>query len=332
MSLFDRITKDGKTGNLSNGFGISMLLTCVIILCFVILEYLWYVELVTILVQFAFFFFFTFVSIFVCVEWFVDREQKKKEELQNEEIEHLKSMEVYRREFFAEVSHELRTPIFAVQGFIHTLIEGAVDDPEVRDKFLQKAQKSADRLSNLVNDLLVISQIEAKEIEMKMRRFHIYDLVQEVMESLEQKLTKKGRNLEFKLEANNHENTLVLADRERIYQVISNLLDNSIKYGAQQGEIHIFMKTDAVGRMLISVSDDGPGIEKEYQEYIFRRFYRVDKSRSREKGGTGLGLSICKHFMEAHGQSIWVESTPGKGTTFTFSLKIVEQDSDENQG
>ncbi|MBX7241579.1 MAG: cell wall metabolism sensor histidine kinase WalK [Bacteroidia bacterium] len=329
MSLFDRIVKDGKTENLSNGFGISMLLTGVILACFVILEYLWYKETITLLVQIAVFFFFSFVSIFVCVEWFVDREQKKKEELKNEEIEQLKSMEVYRREFFAEVSHELRTPIFAVQGFIHTLIDGAVDDPEVRDKFLQKAMKSADRLSDLINDLLIISQIEAREIEMKIRRFHIYDLVLDVMESLEHKLTKKGRVLSFKIESNHHENTVVLADRERIHQVISNLLDNSIKYGNQQGEILVSLKEDSKGKMLVSVTDEGPGIEKEFQEQIFRRFFRVDKSRSREKGGTGLGLSICKHFMEAHGEHIWVESTPGKGTTFTFSLRIVEINQDD---
>lgn len=278
--------------------------------------------MITVLIQFCIFFIVTFLSLFLCIEWFVEREQKKTEQLQKEEITHLKNMEIYRREFLADVSHELRTPIFAVQGFIHTLIDGAVDDLGVRDKFLNKAMKSADRLSNLVNDLLIISQIEAGEIEMKMRRFHIIDLLEEVAESLEHKLTKKGRNIAFAMDIGDNEETIVVADRERIYQVVANLLDNAIKYGNPHGKISIISRKISSQKLQVSISDEGRGIEKEHLEQLFRRFYRVDKSRSREKGGTGLGLAICKHFIEAHGESIFVESVLAKGTTFSFTLKI----------
>ena len=236
------------------------------------------------------------------------------------EVTKLKDMEAYRREFLGEVSHELKTPIFAIQGFIHTLIDGAMDDPRVRKKFLKKAMKNSDRLSNLVEDLLVITQAESGEMEVRVRRFQIVELIQDVLDSFEYKFTKKNRNIQYNILENSHQSSFVLADEERIRQVLTNLIDNAIKYGDQEGTVKISLSSDEE-KIYVSVEDDGPGIEEEHLEKIFRRFYRVDKSRSREKGGTGLGLAICKHLMSAHGEKITVESVVGKGTTFTFSLK-----------
>jgi len=238
------------------------------------------------------------------------------------EIRKLKDLEAYRREFLGEVSHELKTPIFAIQGFIHTLIDGAMDDERVRKKFLKKAMKNSDRLSNLVEDLLIITQAESGEMEVKVRKFLIYDLIIDVLDSLEYKFTKKKRNIRYRVEDNGHRKVYVLADRERIQQVLTNLIDNAIKYGNPDGEVVIRIHTK-MDKVLVSVKDDGPGIEEEHLDKIFRRFYRVDKSRSRERGGTGLGLAICKHLMSAHGEQINVESKVGVGTTFTFSLKKV---------
>ncbi|MEM6628899.1 MAG: HAMP domain-containing sensor histidine kinase [Bacteroidota bacterium] len=236
------------------------------------------------------------------------------------ELTKLKDMEAYRREFLGEVSHELKTPIFAIQGFIHTLIDGAMDDHRVRKKFLKKAMKNSDRLSNLVEDLLVITQAESGEMEVRVRRFQITELIQDVLDSFEYKFTKKNRNIQYRFQDNSYSETFVLADEERIRQVLTNLIDNAIKYGNQEGTVRISLGSDEE-KIYVSIEDDGPGIEEEHLDKIFRRFYRVDKSRSREKGGTGLGLAICKHLMSAHGEKITVNSTVGEGTTFTFSLK-----------
>ena len=237
-----------------------------------------------------------------------------------QEVTKLKDMEAYRREFLGEVSHELKTPIFAIQGFIHTLIDGAMDDPRVRKKFLKKAMKNSDRLSNLVEDLLVVTQAESGEMEVRVRKFQIMDLIREVLDSFEYKFTKKNRNITYSLHENSLGNAYVLADEERIQQVLTNLIDNAIKYGSREGNVKISLHSDEE-KIFVSVEDDGPGIEEEHLDKIFRRFYRVDKSRSREKGGTGLGLAICKHLMSAHGEKISVESKVGEGTTFTISLK-----------
>ncbi|RMG21956.1 MAG: sensor histidine kinase, partial [Bacteroidetes bacterium] len=263
------------------------------------------------------FFIFSFVSLVAALEWFVFRKLKNLQILNEREIRKLKDMETYRREFLGEVSHELKTPIFAIQGFIHTLIEGAVNDERVRMKFLKKAMKNSDRLSNLVEDLLIITQAESGEMEMRIRKFGIYELVRDTLDSLEYKFTKKKRNVAYHINANGLERAMVLADRERIQQVLTNLVDNAIKYGDQEGEVEISLE-DAGEKILVHVKDRGPGIEEEHLDKIFRRFYRVDKSRSRDKGGTGLGLSICKHLMEAHGEKVWAKSEVGKGTTFSF--------------
>ncbi|MEL6250887.1 MAG: HAMP domain-containing sensor histidine kinase [Bacteroidota bacterium] len=267
------------------------------------------------------FLFITFLSLVMTLEWLVYRRLKSLQLVNQREIKKLKDLETYRREFLGEVSHELKTPIFAVQGFIHTLMDGAIDDEKVRMKFLKKAMRNADRLSSLVEDLLIITQAESGEMEMKIRKFRIYELIIDVIESLEYKFTKKNRNISFRLVSNGHEDTYVLADRERILQVLTNLVDNAIKYGDSEGEIQVAL-TSEENKMYVSVADEGKGIDKEHLDKIFRRFYRVDKSRSRDKGGTGLGLAICKHLLKLHGEQITVESSPGSGTVFTFSLKM----------
>jgi len=267
------------------------------------------------------FLFITFLSLVMTLEWLVYRRLKSLQLVNQREIKKLKDLETYRREFLGEVSHELKTPIFAVQGFIHTLMDGAIDDEKVRMKFLKKAMRNADRLSSLVEDLLIITQAESGEMEMKIRKFRIYELIIDVIESLEYKFTKKNRNISFRLVSNGHEDTYVLADRERILQVLTNLVDNAIKYGDSEGEIQVALTAEE-NKMYVSVADEGKGIDKEHLDKIFRRFYRVDKSRSRDKGGTGLGLAICKHLLKLHGEQIKVESSPGTGTVFTFSLKM----------
>ncbi len=266
------------------------------------------------------FFFVTLLVLVAVLEYLVFRRLKSLQLVNQREIKKLKDLEAYRREFLGEVSHELKTPIFAIQGFIHTLMDGAVDDMRVRNKFLKKAMKNSDRLASLVDDLLVITQAESGEIETKIRRFPIYELVSDVVESLERKFSRKSRNITCIVEANGLEGQDVLADRERIEQVLTNLVDNAIKYGNPQGTIRIELRLRN-DKLEISVIDDGPGIDPEHLEKIFRRFYRVDKSRSRETGGTGLGLAICKHLLKLHGETISVSSQLGEGTSFIFTLK-----------
>ncbi|MCB0856290.1 MAG: ATP-binding protein, partial [Bacteroidetes bacterium] len=174
--------------------------------------------------------------------------------------------------------------------------------------------------SNLVEDLLIITQKKSGEMEMKIRKFPIYDMARDVVDMLEYKFTKKNRNISCKIISKVQEEAMVLADRERIQQVLTNLIDNAVKYGSVDGDVKIILEPKEE-KILISVEDTGPGIEKQHLDKIFRRFYRVDKSRSRDKGGTGLGLSICKHLIKMHGEQIYVESEPGKGTRFSFTLK-----------
>lgn len=269
------------------------------------------------------FFLISFIALVLTLEFFVYSKLKSIKIISEREIKKLTELEAYRREFLGEVSHELKTPIFAIMGFIDTLLDGAINDEKVRVKFLKKAGKNAERLSNLVNDLLTITQIESGEIHINIRPFRVYDMVTEVVDSLDQKFTRKKRSITCKVIDNGQIRTQVLADRERITQVLINLVDNSIKYGDQEGDIIISLERED-NLLYITVADNGPGIEEEHIDKIFRRFYRIDKSRSRDKGGTGLGLAIVKHFLEAHGSGIEVTSEVGKGTTFRFPLKIVE--------
>jgi two-component system phosphate regulon sensor histidine kinase PhoR len=240
-------------------------------------------------------------------------EQKQKE------IDELKRLQALRREFLADVSHELKTPIFAAQGFIHTLLDGAADDENVRDRFLQKAARSLDGLDTLVQDLITISQLEKGVIKMEKRVFDIIELSAEVLEQLEHTAALRHVKLHFYYDAETE--LPVFADPNRIRQVIINLLDNAIKYGRENGNIWLTLK-DGKKKMTITVRDDGAGMAKEHHNRIFERFYRIDKSRSREATGssTGLGLAICKHIVEAHRSVLAVTSEIGHGTTFKFKL------------
>lgn len=235
------------------------------------------------------------------------------------EIEMLQQNEVYRKEFLQNLSHELKTPIFAIQGYVDTLINGALDNPEVNKKFLQSTSRNIDRLVNLVDDLDAISKLESGEQLLLKDSFVIQDLLKEVYESLSMKadekqikcIIKKGCELPL----------TVFADKEKIRQVFINLVDNAIKYGKQHGTIESsFYKVDGA-RILIEISDDGSGISEEHLHRIFERFYRTDLARSRKVGGSGLGLSICKHIIEAHGQTIHVRSKTDVGSTFGFTLQ-----------
>ncbi len=237
-------------------------------------------------------------------------------ELKQKEIDELKKLEAFRREFIADVSHELKTPIFAAQGFVHTLLDGAVNDKAVRIKFLKKAAKSLDGLDALVQDLLILSQIETGQIKMHFESIDLVKLTEEVFEQLEEKAKK--RNIRLRLEADNRP-VWVYADWQRIFQVMSNLVSNAIKHSYEGGEIVVFFE---VGKKNVTthVRDYGEGIPPEHLPRIFERFYRVDKSRSREKGGTGLGLAIVKHILENHNTRAEVKSEPGKGSDFSFRL------------
>lgn len=234
-----------------------------------------------------------------------------------EEIDHLKKLADFRKEFIGNVSHELKTPIFNIQGYIHTLIDGALEDPDVNIRFLKKASRSADRLCDLVEDLISISQLEAGELKMEYERFDINALVRDVYEQLEYR--SKERGIELTIKEGCNVPFFVYADKYRIRQVIVNLVVNSIKYG-NEGGTTTAAYYDMDENILIEVTDNGDGITQEHLPRLFERFYRVDKSRSRDAGGTGLGLAIVKHIIEAHKQTINVRSKTGVGTTFAFTL------------
>ena len=237
-----------------------------------------------------------------------------------DEIEQLKKSDSYRREFVGNVSHELKTPIFNIQGYILTLLDGGIDDPAINKEYLFRAEKNITRMVAIVEDLEVISQLESGELKLNFENFDIVALTLEVIESLEIKAKKKSIKLFI---AENYEHSInVEADRERIRQVMVNLMDNSIKYNNENGTTKIsFFDMDE--NILIEVTDNGIGIDVQHIYRIFERFYRVDKSRSREQGGSGLGLAIVKHIIEAHNQAINVRSTVGVGTTFAFTLKKI---------
>jgi two-component system phosphate regulon sensor histidine kinase PhoR len=236
----------------------------------------------------------------------------------SKEIEDLKKLEQFRKEFLANLSHELKTPIFNIQGYVHTLLDGAMDEPEVMKHFLERTAKSIDRLNNLVDDLDEISKIERGEVAMIKEIFDITQLVKEVFESMELKAVKQGISLSVK--KGFEKPFFVHADKEKIRQVITNLIDNSIKYGTLNGETTASYY-DMDDNILIEITDNGIGISEEHLPRLFERFYRIDKHRSREQGGTGLGLAIVKHIIEAHEQTINVRSTVGVGTTFAFTLQ-----------
>jgi len=236
-----------------------------------------------------------------------------------QEIDHLKEAELYRKEFLADISHELKTPIFSAQGFIYTLLDGAIDDPEIALKFLKKAAKSLDGLNGLVNDLITLSQMENGVISMRPEHYDLSAQVTEIMEMLENKAEKRGATIRW--DKKTDRNVWVYADRNRIGQVVINLLENAIKYGNENGEVVVGLDVEK-DQVQVAVRDDGPGIAGEHLKRIFDRFYRVEKSRTREKGGSGLGLAIVKQIVEAHQSKIAVTSRVGKGTLFQFKLKV----------
>lgn len=249
----------------------------------------------------------------------INREISSFAKSKEKEIEELKERENFRREFIADVSHELKTPLFAAQGFVHTLLDGAIHDKEVRKKFLKKAAKSLDALDLLVQDILTISQIESGEIKMHFENFDMREMCAEILEQLEEKAEKKG--IELKMSKKYREPIIVRGDYRRIYQVMINLTTNAIKYTKKGGQAKISFKEVDENKIRITVIDNGRGIPESDISRIFERFYRVDKSRSREKGGTGLGLSIVKHILESHDSEIFVESEFKVGSKFYFELK-----------
>lgn len=245
-------------------------------------------------------------------------------ERRQQEFDELKRLQVLRREFLADVSHELKTPLFAAQGFVHTILDEEDEedgmDPATRRKFLQKAASSLDALDTLVQDLVTISQLEKGVIRMRRQRFDLVLLVREIFELLEQQAQRRGTTLElFPLPLVEQE-LFVSADRNRIRQVLVNLIDNAIKYGREH-DGHVVVKlTPSRSGLRVSVRDNGTGIAPEHQARIFERFYRIEKSRSRAAGGSGLGLAISKHIVEAHKSTIHIRSVIGEGTTMEFKL------------
>ena len=240
----------------------------------------------------------------------------------SKEIEDLKKLEQFRKEFLANLSHELKTPIFNIQGYVHTLLDGAMDEPEVMKHFLERTARSIDRLNNLVDDLDEISKIERGEVSMVKEIFDITQLVKEVFESME--LKAQTKNVSLSIVKGFDRPFFVHADKEKIRQVITNLIDNSIKYGSETGETTASFY-DMDENILTEITDNGIGISEEHLPRLFERFYRIDKHRSREQGGTGLGLAIVKHIIEAHQQTINVRSTVGVGTTFAFTLQKAKE-------
>jgi len=248
----------------------------------------------------------------------VDLEVKRWAEDKMAEIDRLRDLEKYRKDFVGNVSHELKTPIFNIQGYILTLLDGGLEDPKINRLYLERTEKSIDRMISIVEDLESIAKLESGELKISMQPFDIVKLTEEVFEF--ELRDANERRISMNLAVQAIRPVIVMADKKRIFEVLSNLIGNAIKYGKKGGNVNVaFYDMDKM--VLIEVSDDGIGIEKKDLIRIFERFYRVDKSRSRIQGGTGLGLSIVKHIIEAHEQTIHVKSQIDKGTTFTFMLE-----------
>lgn len=248
----------------------------------------------------------------------VERDVAEWASKQEQEIEKYKSWAEYRRRFVGDISHELKTPIFNIQGYLHSLLEGGLQDEAVNLVFLQKAAKNVDRLQTIVEDLSAISRLESGDLVLDIRIFDIRQLTEEVFEDLDFKARNRNIKLEFKEGAS--QNYRVRADRENIRQVLINLLSNSIKYGNPGGRTKVSFY-DMDKHILVEVADNGIGIPAKHLPHVFDRFYRIDKSRSREQGGSGLGLAIVKHIIEAHHQTINLRSAPNVGSTFGFTLE-----------
>lgn len=237
------------------------------------------------------------------------------------EIERLNRIENYRKEFIGDISHELKTPIFTIQGFIETLLNGAIDDEDVNRKFLRKAQRNVNRLIYLTNDLMEISKLETGELQSETQHINLRDVITDVVENLQYKAKKEKISLKTDIP----QNILVSADLNQIKQVLINLIENAIKYNVEGGKVTVGTKSYSKdeNRVLVYVKDTGIGISQQYIDRVTERFFRVDKSRSRDEGGTGLGLAIVKHIMEAHDEEFFIKSTPKVGSTFSFTLRKV---------
>lgn len=234
------------------------------------------------------------------------------------EIEELRKMEKYRRDFLGDVSHELKTPIFNTQGYIETLVSGAINNPKVNMSYLKKASKNLDRLSNIVNNLLTISESEAGNIDLNITKFDVVKLINQCFEN--QEMSADSKDIVLSLKSDTPNSSMVKADKKQIEIVLDNLINNAIKYGKENGNVKVGIY-NMDNNILLEVTDDGPGIEQENLPRVFDRFFRIDKHRSSLDGGNGLGLSICKHIMEAHVQTIHVRSAVGIGTTFGITIE-----------
>ncbi len=241
-----------------------------------------------------------------------------------DEISRLKANDRYRKDFLGDISHEIKTPLFALQGYVLTLLDGAIDDQNINRKYLERSELSIDRLINIVNDLEAISKLESGELRLQNDMFDIVDLCQEIVDAFYIESQKASITVGF-VERDAQSELFVYGDRRRIGQVLSNLIMNAIRYGRQGGYVRVTIN-DLEDKVLVEVSDNGIGIKLEDQARIFNRFYRVDRSRSRASGGTGLGLSIVKHILEAHNEPISVRSQLGQGTVFSFTLGKQERE------
>ncbi len=235
------------------------------------------------------------------------------------EIETLKIREEYRREFLGNVSHELKTPLFTVQGYLSTLIDGAINDKSVRKKYLERAEKGVERLIYIVEDLDMIAKLEMGDVNLEIAPFDIVELVQNVFDLLE--LNADNKNIILMFDRKYNKSIQVFADKGKIQQVLTNLIMNSIKYGNQNGTTEVTIEDLIEDKLIVRIRDNGEGIESHNIPRLFERFFRVDKSGARSEGGSGLGLSIVKHILEAHGEKIYIESEFGKGSEFSFTIE-----------
>lgn len=238
------------------------------------------------------------------------------------EIETLKIREEYRKDFLGNVAHEMKTPLFTIQGYILTLLDGAMEDKKIRKKYLERANKAVERLLYIVKDLDTITKLESGSQQVTKHPIDIIALIRSVFEMLEMKAEKKNISLIF--DRPYTKEIMVQADHEKIEQVLINLIENSIKYGHTNGTTEVSVEDLVKDKVIVRVTDNGDGISREHLPRLFERFYRVDKSGSRKEGGSGLGLSIVKHIVEAHGERIYVESEPEVGSEFSFTLQKIE--------
>ena len=236
------------------------------------------------------------------------------------EIEKLKDQEKYRREFIGNIAHELKTPLFTVQGYILTLLDREIDDEELKKKYLKRTSKGLDRLVHIVKDLDLITAFESGVKSIEKSKFDLIELIKNVIDLFEMQVKKN--NISLSLDGDESLTFFVEADKERIQQVLTNLIINSLKYSVEKGSIEISVNKLNKDKLIVDVTDNGEGIEEKHLPRIFERFYRIDKTRNRKLGGSGLGLSIVKHIIQAHGERIFVESKFGVGSKFSFTLEV----------